>query len=304
MNTLIAMLFLGLALASLATWLPIAVRWNNDGAVLPYEPRRQVPWGFVGAIPAILLVTLTLIHVMSGAGPPTEPDLVATSVGFAVLTSVFAAIVITLSGATASDLGLPLNRIQLQGDVRLGAAGWLACLLPVFGVQYVLIILFGQTSQNPVIKLVEERPEWPILAVAFFSAVIVAPICEELIFRVLLQGWLERVEGNLRVRTDAPELVTPDAGENHGDEESRAELTHDENIERSRGVKPILVSSLLFSLAHFGNGPDPVAIFVFALFLGYLYQRTHRLVPCVVVHMLFNGLSLVMLWLSLAAEPQ
>ena len=304
MNALIAMLFLGLAFASLATWLPIVVRWHNYGAALPYEPRRRVPWGFVGAIPAILLVTLTVIHILSGAGPPTEPDLVATSVGFAVLTSVFAAIVITLSGATASDLGLPLNGIQLRGDVRLGAAGWLACLLPVFGVQYVLIILFRQTSQNPVIKLVEERPEWPILAVAFFSAVIVAPICEELIFRVLLQGWLERVEGRLRGRSDELELVAPDAGDVQSNEETPVKLSHDGKIERSGGVIPILVSSLLFSLAHFGNGPDPVAIFVFALFLGYLYQRTHRLVPCVVVHMLFNGLSLVMLWLSLAAEPQ
>jgi membrane protease YdiL (CAAX protease family) len=58
----------------------------------------------------------------------------------------------------------------------------------------------------------------------------------------------------------------------------------------------------LFSLAHFGFGPDPVALFVLALILGFLYQRTHRIVPCIVVHALFNALNLLILWLVLQKE--
>ena len=60
---------------------------------------------------------------------------------------------------------------------------------------------------------------------------------------------------------------------------------------------PILISSALFALAHWGNGPDPVPLFVFALGLGYVYQRTHRAWPCILIHMLLNGLSLSQLWL-------
>jgi hypothetical protein len=62
------------------------------------------------------------------------------------------------------------------------------------------------------------------------------------------------------------------------------------------GWLPILGSSLLFSLAHFGYGTDPVPIFVLALILGYVYRRTHRIVPCIVMHALFNLVTMLTLW--------
>jgi membrane protease YdiL (CAAX protease family) len=46
-----------------------------------------------------------------------------------------------------------------------------------------------------------------------------------------------------------------------------------------------------------GHGPDPIPLFVLALILGYMYQRTHRIVPSIVTHLLFNLTSLVMLWM-------
>ena len=58
------------------------------------------------------------------------------------------------------------------------------------------------------------------------------------------------------------------------------------------GWLPIGVSSLLFALAHVGYGPDPVPLFSLALILGYVYQRTHRIVPSMVTHASFNGMSL------------
>ena len=58
------------------------------------------------------------------------------------------------------------------------------------------------------------------------------------------------------------------------------------------GWVPIVVSSALFAIAHVGHGPDPAALFFLALLLGYVYQRTHRIVPCIVTHMLFNAASL------------
>jgi membrane protease YdiL (CAAX protease family) len=62
------------------------------------------------------------------------------------------------------------------------------------------------------------------------------------------------------------------------------------------GWFPILISSLLFAAAHFGHGVDPFAIFVLAMILGYVYQRTHRIVPCIVTHMLFNAFAMLVLW--------
>lgn len=59
---------------------------------------------------------------------------------------------------------------------------------------------------------------------------------------------------------------------------------------------PIVVTSGLFALAHVQHGPDWVPLFFLALGLGYLYQRTRRLTPCIAVHMFVNGLGMLQLW--------
>jgi len=64
------------------------------------------------------------------------------------------------------------------------------------------------------------------------------------------------------------------------------------------GWLPILLSSFLFGLAHFSHGVDPIPLFLFGIVLGYLYQRTHRLLPSIVAHMTFNAFSMFQLWLS------
>ncbi len=46
--------------------------------------------------------------------------------------------------------------------------------------------------------------------------------------------------------------------------------------------------------------PDPVPLFFFALVLGFLYYRTHRITPLVVVHAALNATSLALTWLGTA----
>ena len=65
-----------------------------------------------------------------------------------------------------------------------------------------------------------------------------------------------------------------------------------------RGTVPIAISSTLFALLHLGHGFDPVPLWVLAVGLGLIYQRTHRILPCVVLHMVFNAFGLAMLWLG------
>jgi hypothetical protein len=59
---------------------------------------------------------------------------------------------------------------------------------------------------------------------------------------------------------------------------------------------PISISSVLFGLAHFGYGPEPIPLFFLALVLGYLYYRTHRIVPSIVAHAVFNLFTMIVLW--------
>ena len=62
---------------------------------------------------------------------------------------------------------------------------------------------------------------------------------------------------------------------------------------------PILCSAALFAVMHYSHGPDPVALFVLALGLGYVYQRTHRWLPCVVTHFCLNATTMAMLWFGM-----
>ena len=59
---------------------------------------------------------------------------------------------------------------------------------------------------------------------------------------------------------------------------------------------------MLFALAHLGQGANPISLFFLAIGLGYLYQRTHRIVPCIMVHMLFNAFSMTLVGLYLFVE--
>ncbi|MEM9657804.1 MAG: CPBP family intramembrane glutamic endopeptidase [Planctomycetota bacterium] len=64
------------------------------------------------------------------------------------------------------------------------------------------------------------------------------------------------------------------------------------------GWTPVVISAVLFGLAHMGHGVAPVSLVLLGLALGYLYQRTHRIVAPIVCHMAFNAFSLLMLWIQ------
>jgi membrane protease YdiL (CAAX protease family) len=60
---------------------------------------------------------------------------------------------------------------------------------------------------------------------------------------------------------------------------------------------PIVGSSILFAISHWGYNLDPIPLFALALGLGYLYQRTGRIYPCIVVHALVNLMAVIQMWL-------
>jgi membrane protease YdiL (CAAX protease family) len=68
-----------------------------------------------------------------------------------------------------------------------------------------------------------------------------------------------------------------------------------------RTIMPVLVSSTLFASMHLGQGAAPIPLFVLAVGLGWLMQRTGSLIPCIIVHMLLNNWSLANLLLTNSA---
>lgn len=281
-------------------WTLVGVRLWRRQAVLPCQPRRPVPWHGID-----LLLVLACSIVLSAA---------------------------------AQQAILAILRPEMTRPPRI----------------------FNAEEASPahvIARLLESAGPWGILA-CVVAAGVVAPIAEEFLFRVLLQGWLETVERRLWPQMPALRRWLP------------------------RAALPIVLTSLLFGMMHFRVAappehpiymlakligvsvvslltmlfavvwlrgrvgataadlgwaperfwpdvrlgltafaglagpvyglqaaagwllpkqvaPDPVTLFFFALALGTLYFRTHRIVPAITLHMSLNVASLTMALLTL-----
>jgi membrane protease YdiL (CAAX protease family) len=280
----LGLLFL-IAIHSLAVWLLVAARLVGRQPLVPYEPRRRVPWAGVDVLivvaTIVLLQTASLAILMSwfavDVAALSHPDthlqvivLIDNTIVSIVLLAIAVAILNGRAGATAADLGFDIGK--LGRDIRLGCVTFLAAVVPVLAIQLILTHWFP--SRHPIQTLVTGQPQSWILALASVSAVVVAPVFEELVFRVLLQGWIEAREGQWRREYRWLNRLP-------------------------RGAAPILASSLAFASLH--NWPDMAALFVLALFLGYLYRQTHRIFAPLTVHICLNALSMLELWATVGA---
>jgi len=287
----------------------------------------------------------------------------------------------SLRGLTMRDLGF--DRERLLDDVRLGFAAF--CLLApvVYGLQFALVQLWP--SEHPIVDMIRKDETGRLLWLGAVTAILAAPLFEELAFRLFLQGWLENVvrviQGRPLPREMAMEDVNVDPGDrywqvvvqgwrpmdsanperaepntfhelfprvskqssdnhvsgkhvtdNHntpaarrystatGEARPEAVLEADVEgdmdalpsrvgLERSAAARdseprflalPIFFSSLIFALLHYNHGPDWIPLLFLAFGLGYIFQRTRRILPCILVHLLLNATSFGMLILQLA----
>jgi membrane protease YdiL (CAAX protease family) len=305
--------------ATLAPWVWMVRRLVARRPILPYQPRRPVPWGGLD-------IVLVLFCLYGAAG-----------------------------------LALACERPLLDGWAQrhYGAEPPEA----------------NPGTEHSLFLVLKADPSLLTLALCFFSAAVVAPIGEEFFFRLLLQGWLERLERRLRRRVRAlrwlapgvlsivvtaaifasrhyraaPEGAEPDvvtmfhllvaggigfllavvfgivlvrirAGATVADlgfvparfwADVRLGLVAAAAVTLPILTLHLAVQSLLQTepvqemLTRLGApaqvAADPVPIFFLALALGTLYSRTHRIVPSITLHVAFNLTSLTLAWLSVGA---
>ncbi len=106
---------------------------------------------------------------------------------------------------------------------------------------------------------------WTMIA----SAILIAPILEEILYRGLFQTTLLDLFG------------------------------------RGRRWAVILFASVIFVAVHLG-AVHPAALpglFVLSIVLGWLYERTGALWPCILVHMIFNGVNVLIAMTQFAPAP-
>jgi len=264
-------------LGSLGAWIAIGLALRERRAVIEFSPRRPAPWG--GADVLLLAVTFLGFEFLAAGGARAlagEDDrtailwmLVFQSVA-RILWFGLSVMHLRLRGATAGDLGWD-NRFVAK-DMITGVWLFLAAVVPVLLVQLFFTQYLKIPSEHPLITLTQDGATLALMIGATIAAVGIAPWFEEFVFRVVLQGWLEGEQVRLRKERD------PEASD-------------------QPGYAPLVVASLVFAGMHFSAGPDPVAIFVLSLFLGYAYRQSHRILPSLVIHAGINGWTMLNLWI-------
>jgi membrane protease YdiL (CAAX protease family) len=348
-----AVLSLGLTIivACPIVWANIVRRLASGEDVVPFEPRRRARWVLQFAI--ILAVCLTLLLVVGVYSKVLRPDLdnapaagdvaVAQEVVDAdqpsaeefalrglsaeimilfVIAGVLGILCVT-SGATLADFGLDFRKLGY--DVHLGVLAFAAISVPTYALQ-ALLHTYVTKASHPVTEALAKNREPSLFLAMFALAVFLAPLAEELIFRVLLQGWIEALlvppPTTARASTDWGQVTPTELAADTFDAAAEQMSTSAEPapaesnaaeppdtfrlapeivepmITRRISWLPILVTSALFALSHLGNGPSAVPLFFFGLALGYLYQQTHRLAPSLVLHMSLNGFTMLMVMAS------
>jgi len=147
----------------------------------------------------------------------------------------------------------------LGTDVFLGVGGFILCfwLLVTFSFlnKWSLSHVGVVQDENPILTVLTRElggaQRFWVYGVVFFSVVVMAPIAEEVLFRGLLYNFLRR----------------------HLDRWTAA-----------------CAGALLFSFLH-GVLADQWALFALGLMLTWVYERTGRLLPAVILHAVNNGIA-------------
>jgi len=250
--TAIVLVALGLAASFVVLGRAVA-RARRGLPAVDVRPHPPVAWG--GGDVAAAVASYLGLQIVASAVLPTAATvhLRLAAAGTAVLAAtLLTAAQLVARGAPRDSLGFGLAR--LRDDAALGIAGLALVLAPLLCLAGLLDRV--QPYRHEIIDFLAAHRDPLAIGLVAFCAVVAAPIAEEFLFRRVLQGWLERHE--------------PAWGQGW----------------------PILASSAAFALAHYGQGLGWIPLFFFGIVCGYLARQTGSIVPGVVLHALFNAVSL------------
>jgi membrane protease YdiL (CAAX protease family) len=226
----------------------------------PVRPTRSHRWG-IGAYvtaEAVFLGTSFLIGLMIAG---TSPSAGTLAFGVAVPTVLAAGVALLITrirgNGPATDLGLRWS----WRDLGMGLAFGIGGLVITIPASLLYIAIAGNETTTAVGKVFGDVRAGPAAAIAVFAIVVLlAPLCEEILYRGLLWGAVERL--------GAGRWVT------------------------------LGVTTLLFALAHLEFARTPLLLIV-AIPIGLARLYTGRLLASIVAHQVNNLLPGIVLMLSL-----
>lgn len=225
---------------------------------------------------SLLLFSIQWFGLSETPKPPANPDGAGGAQGLQIIYSslmlvVPAAAILAFLVSRGVDVGTFLGLRRLRPLRAMGtAAGLILLLLPIFVVVAAVAyqLLGGQAEQQELVKIYQQAAKsgnYGIIWQVIVTAVLIAPLAEEFLFRGYFYPVLKRFAG---------------------------------------AVPAALFVSVLFALIH-NNALALPGLTLLALALTLAYEWSGSIVLPVFMHACFNGLSLLGIWWNVqhAAQP-
>jgi membrane protease YdiL (CAAX protease family) len=181
-------------------WAIAARRLLSRRVLLPWkerEPALDNPLRLVIALLAWIVIPAAIVNMMGVEANEHDLRLIWSSILSGGLLSVVLVSMIASPQAAGDTVLQALARhgisgVNWRGQIRDGAIGFVASLLPVYVVLWLTQSLRTKDLQHSFLQILQAEPGWSATATIALAVIVIAPLSEELLFRVVLQGWLQR----------------------------------------------------------------------------------------------------------------
>lgn len=280
--------------ACVVVWLLVAARWRQGRPVAPYQPRRRAPWGVLelAMVLAVYLIAqwgaFELASAVFGPAPASTP---------------------VASDREESTAAHVVAQLMAENNVwvLLLCLASVAVVAPVAEEFFFRVLLQGWLEAHehrwrrlPVRNWRIPRGIVPIVPMALvFAGMHFRLSAPPVNARLLVLGLTSNAVASVLTLAFAVELLRRHAGAVAIDFGwAPKKLLGDIGLGLAAFAAvaaPIYaMQNALLSVLPKHIAPDPIPLFFFALALGVLYYRTHRIVPIVVLHAALNGTSLLL----------
>ncbi len=200
MDQLALMLNALLLLSSLAVWGMIIERLSTGQSLVERSvpATRPRPW-FASLLAAslVLLSCYSQFHVSRSdltSQVINEDQLlafIASQIGEKFLLFCLMLLCLTkLGGQRLTRFGIDAR--HWNEEFGIGLLGWLAATIPVLIANLSMLAFRGDDNQHVFLQILHSDRSWPMAGLMVTSAVVMAPLGEELLYRVILQGTLQQ----------------------------------------------------------------------------------------------------------------
>ncbi len=192
---LLALLFAGSAFV----WGQLFKRQSVQKSFLTLNEEPRARWNsipellvvFIAVFMLSLILTQWFFKTASDEQPSLSLNSLVKHILFNVSLSLILAFALVSNERPWSGIGIRIDRVLEQ--LRLGIYGFFAAVLPMTISMFATLPFRSAENQHSLLKQLMESPDVATVSVIAVTAVVAAPLFEELMYRVILQGWLSTI---------------------------------------------------------------------------------------------------------------